>query len=61
MIQTQRHDKDSGIWKITHQMELTPGLWHARVKTKNTEGWSNFAPDHDIVIKEQGERPEKLP
>lgn len=55
MIQTQRHDKDSGIWKITHQMELTPGLWHARVKTKNTEGWSNFAPDHDIVIKEQGE------
>lgn len=54
MIQTQRHDKDSGIWKITHQMELTPGLWHARVKTKNTEGWSNFALDQDIVIQEQG-------
>lgn len=52
MIQTQRHDKDTGIWKITHQIELTHGLWHARVKAKNTEGWSNFSPDHDFEIKE---------
>ncbi|XP_030558138.1 neurofascin [Drosophila novamexicana] len=52
VIQTQRHDKDSGIWKITHQMELSPGLWHARVKTKNTQGWSNFSPDHDFHIKD---------
>ncbi|XP_062129404.1 hemicentin-2 [Drosophila sulfurigaster albostrigata] len=54
MIKTQHHnhDKESGIWKITHEMELTPGLWHVRVKTKNTVGWSNFAPNHDVVIKD---------
>ncbi|XP_017838581.1 lachesin [Drosophila busckii] len=53
VIQTRRHETDSGFWKITHQMELTPGVWHARVKTKNTHGWSHFSPDHDFVIKEQ--------
>ncbi|KAL7735322.1 hypothetical protein ACLKA6_018016 [Drosophila palustris] len=52
MIKTHRHEKESGIWKITHQMELTPGLWHAHVKTKNTHGWSNFSPDHDFVIQD---------
>ncbi|XP_017867729.1 PREDICTED: uncharacterized protein LOC108616806 isoform X2 [Drosophila arizonae] len=58
IIHTQRHDKDNGIWKITHQMELTPGLWHARIKTKNTAGWSHFSPEHDILIKEQEESTE---
>ncbi|XP_034479790.1 immunoglobulin superfamily member 10 [Drosophila innubila] len=52
MIKTHRHEKESGIWKITHQMELTPGLWHARVKTKNTHDWSHFSPEHDFTIEE---------
>ncbi|XP_032591524.1 protein amalgam isoform X1 [Drosophila grimshawi] len=53
VIRTHRHDRDSGIWKITHQMELTPGHWHAHVKTKNTQGWSNFSPDHEFFIKDE--------
>ncbi|KAH8370488.1 hypothetical protein KR093_003652 [Drosophila rubida] len=54
MIKTQHHNsgKESGVWKITHEIELTPGLWHVRVKTKNTKGWSNFAPNHDIIIQD---------
>ncbi|XP_030387280.1 lachesin [Scaptodrosophila lebanonensis] len=52
VIHTQRHNETSGIWKISHQMELTPGNWHARVKTKNTKGWSNFSPSHDFVIQD---------
>ncbi|KAH8299683.1 hypothetical protein KR044_004548, partial [Drosophila immigrans] len=60
MIKTQHHhnSKESGIWKITHEIELTPGLWHVRVKAKNIDGWSNFAPSHDIVIKDPEGKPQ---
>ncbi|XP_068145086.1 neural cell adhesion molecule 2 [Drosophila tropicalis] len=51
VLKTQHHNQTGGIWKITHQMELKPGLWHAHVKTKNTHGWSNFSPDHEFQIK----------
>ncbi|XP_017149410.1 protein amalgam [Drosophila miranda] len=51
VLQTQRHNQTGGIWKITHQLDLPArGLWHARVKTRNTQGWSNFSPDHDFRL-----------
>ncbi|XP_020798507.1 obscurin [Drosophila serrata] len=56
VLQTHRHNHTEGIWKITHQLDLPRrGLWHARVKAKNTHGWSNFSPDHDFQIEDDDE------
>ncbi|KAH8269488.1 hypothetical protein KR018_004347, partial [Drosophila ironensis] len=56
VLETHRHNQTGGIWKITHQLDLPRrGLWHARVRTKNTHGWSNFSPDHDFTIEADGE------
>ncbi|XP_031640232.1 lachesin isoform X2 [Contarinia nasturtii] len=41
----------SGIWKIRHKLTLTPGDWHVRVKSKNTNGWSVYSTLEDIPIK----------
>ncbi|XP_017090771.2 protein amalgam [Drosophila bipectinata] len=56
VLETHRHNQTGGIWKITHQLDLPRrGLWHARVKTRNPYGWSNFSPDHDFTIQADGE------
>lgn len=51
MVHTRRH-AESHIWKVTHEMELTPGSWHVRMRAKNTVGWSAFSAQHDFVIKD---------
>ncbi|KAL9918307.1 neurotrimin isoform 1-T8 [Glossina fuscipes fuscipes] len=58
VLHTQRHD--SGIWKISHEMELTPGEWQTRIKTRNTAGWSKFSMPYIFVI-EGGEDFDILP
>ncbi|KAH8348832.1 hypothetical protein KR084_011655, partial [Drosophila pseudotakahashii] len=55
VLQTHRHNSTENIWKITHQLELQRGVWHARVKTKNTHGWSHFSNDHVFEIREGSE------
>lgn len=55
MLETHRHNNTDNIWKITHQLELSRGVWHARVKTKNTKGWSHFSNDHVFEIPEDSE------
>uniref|UniRef100_A0A6P4EJ30 Neural cell adhesion molecule 2 n=1 Tax=Drosophila rhopaloa TaxID=1041015 RepID=A0A6P4EJ30_DRORH len=52
MLQTRRHNNTDNIWKITHQMELNSGVWHARVKTKNTHGWSQFSKEHIFTVQD---------
>ncbi|XP_036333889.1 neural cell adhesion molecule 2-like isoform X1 [Rhagoletis pomonella] len=54
VVHTHRH-ADSSIWKVTHEMELTPGSWHVRMRAKNTIGWSAFSAQHDFVIKDDDE------
>ncbi|KAH8401514.1 hypothetical protein KR009_006013, partial [Drosophila setifemur] len=63
MLETHRHNQTGGVWKITHQLDLPRrGMWHARVKTRNTHGWSNFSPDHDFTIQsDEGESGEGEP
>ncbi|XP_039954727.1 neural cell adhesion molecule 2 [Bactrocera tryoni] len=51
VVHTRRH-AESHIWKVTHEMELTPGSWHVRMRAKNTVGWSAFSTQHDFVIKD---------
>ncbi|CAD7012373.1 unnamed protein product [Ceratitis capitata] len=51
VVHTHRH-ADTHIWKVTHEMELTPGSWHVRMRAKNTVGWSAFSAQHDFVIKD---------
>ncbi|XP_054739858.1 protein amalgam [Anastrepha obliqua] len=51
VVHTHRH-AESNIWKVTHEMELTPGSWHVRMRAKNTIGWSSFSAQHDFVIKD---------
>ncbi|EDX08195.1 GD11664 [Drosophila simulans] len=55
VLETHRHNNTDNIWKITHQLELSRGVWHARVKTKNTKGWSHFSNDHVFEIPEYSE------
>ncbi|EDW92125.1 protein turtle homolog A [Drosophila yakuba] len=52
VLETHRHNNTENIWKITHQLELSRGVWHARVKTKNTQGWSHFSNDYVFEIPE---------
>ncbi|XP_065719143.2 protein amalgam [Drosophila suzukii] len=69
VLQTHRHNSTENIWKITHQLELQRGVWHARVKTKNTHGWSHFSNDYvfeiregsEIEIDEEADKPELPP
>uniref|UniRef100_A0A0A1XK55 Protein amalgam n=1 Tax=Zeugodacus cucurbitae TaxID=28588 RepID=A0A0A1XK55_ZEUCU len=49
VVHTRRH-AESHIWKVTHEMELTPGRWHVRMRAKNTVGWSAFSAQHDFAI-----------
>lgn len=53
MIHTQKHPEHTGIWKLRHQIELAPGIWHARVKTKNAVGWSQFSAQHDFKVDDE--------
>ncbi|XP_037942693.1 protein amalgam [Teleopsis dalmanni] len=55
VIHTQRHGENTDMWKITHEMELIPGNWHARMKAKNTVGWSEFSAAHNFKIKHDNE------
>ncbi|XP_055920000.1 neuronal growth regulator 1-like isoform X2 [Eupeodes corollae] len=50
IISTSKHPEHTGIWKLKHEIELVPGFWHARVKTKNTVGWSKFSAEHSFKI-----------
>ncbi|XP_017054028.1 protein amalgam [Drosophila ficusphila] len=52
VLQTHRHNSTESMWKITHQLELSSGMWHARVKTKNIHGWSHFSADHTFEIRD---------
>uniref|UniRef100_A0A1I8QAP3 Ig-like domain-containing protein n=1 Tax=Stomoxys calcitrans TaxID=35570 RepID=A0A1I8QAP3_STOCA len=51
MLHTHRHE--GGIWKVTHEMVLTPGEWQTRMKTKNTRGWSKFSTPYIIKIEDK--------
>ncbi|XP_067628244.1 neurotrimin [Eurosta solidaginis] len=53
VVHTHRHP-ESHIWKVIHEIELTPGSWHVRMRAKNTVGWSKFSAQHDFVIKDDG-------
>ncbi|XP_061390258.1 neural cell adhesion molecule 1, partial [Musca vetustissima] len=53
VLHTHRHE--DGIWKITHEMELLPGEWQTRMKTKNTMGWSKFSAPYIFTIREESE------
>lgn len=53
MLHTHRHE--AGIWKVTHEMELLPGEWQTRMKTKNTVGWSKFSAPYIFTIGEESE------
>ncbi|XP_055839599.1 protein amalgam [Episyrphus balteatus] len=55
IISTSKHPENTGIWKLKHEIELVPGFWHARVKTKNTVGWSKFSNEHNFKIDESSE------
>lgn len=50
ILNTKKHPENNGYWKLQHEIELTEGLWHAQVKTKNTHGWSHFSADHSFVV-----------
>ncbi|GAB0090793.1 uncharacterized protein DMENIID0001_055560 [Sergentomyia squamirostris] len=39
----EKHKEHSGVWLIQHRVQLSPGTWHARVKSRNTEGWSKYS------------------
>ncbi|CAD7089242.1 unnamed protein product [Hermetia illucens] len=55
-ISTPQH-QGSGSWKLQHQVELTPGTWHVRIKTRNIAGWSKFSKDETLVIEDsQGDK-----
>lgn len=53
MLHTHRHE--DGIWKVTHEMELLPGEWQTRMKTKNTVGWSKFSTPYIFTIQDDEE------
>uniref|UniRef100_A0A1I8M6V2 Ig-like domain-containing protein n=1 Tax=Musca domestica TaxID=7370 RepID=A0A1I8M6V2_MUSDO len=53
VLHTHRHE--AGIWKVTHEMELLPGEWQTRMKTKNTVGWSKFSAPYIFTIGEESE------
>lgn len=55
IISTSKHPENTGVWKLKHEIELVPGFWHARVKTKNTIGWSKFSAEHSFKIDESSE------
>lgn len=40
----------SSFNRIQHELNLAPGVWHARVKAKNTEGWSEYSDQATIVV-----------
>ncbi|KAL5291626.1 hypothetical protein ACFFRR_010809, partial [Megaselia abdita] len=50
ILNTKKHPDNDGYWKLAHTIELTEGLWHAQVKTKNSHGWSHFSVDHSFVV-----------
>lgn len=52
VIKSEKHHEHTGVWKLRHELELSPGLWHARVKTKNPAGWSKFSPQYDFRVEE---------
>lgn len=41
--------------RIKHKLALSPGHWHVRVKSKNTEGWSAYSTSEDIISEKNGE------
>lgn len=55
ILNTKKHPDNDGYWKLAHTIELTEGLWHAQVKTKNTHGWSHFSNDHSFVVADYSE------
>ncbi|XP_059607952.1 hemicentin-2-like isoform X2 [Phlebotomus argentipes] len=44
------HKDHSGVWLIQHRVQLSPGTWHARVKSRNTEGWSKYSESQIINV-----------
>lgn len=36
--------------RIQHKLSLSAGHWHARVKSKNIEGWSEFSEKTTIIV-----------
>uniref|UniRef100_A0A1L8E3A9 Putative neural cell adhesion molecule 1 n=1 Tax=Nyssomyia neivai TaxID=330878 RepID=A0A1L8E3A9_9DIPT len=49
-IVAEKHKEHSGIWIIQHRVKLSPGTWHARVRSKNTEGWSKYSESQTINV-----------
>ncbi|XP_055704862.1 MAM domain-containing glycosylphosphatidylinositol anchor protein 1 isoform X2 [Phlebotomus papatasi] len=49
-IVAEKHKEHSGIWVIQHRVQLSPGTWHARVKSRNTEGWSKYSEAQQINV-----------
>ncbi|XP_055692165.1 hemicentin-2 isoform X1 [Lutzomyia longipalpis] len=49
-IVAEKHKEHSGVWIIQHRVKLSPGTWHARVKSKNTEGWSKYSEAQNINV-----------
>ncbi|XP_075166236.1 lachesin [Haematobia irritans] len=58
VLHTHRHE--DGIWKVTHEMELLPGEWQTRMKTRNTKGWSKFSTPYIFTINDVDERNTKV-
>lgn len=40
----------SGVWRIEHHLSLEAGKWHARMKTRNSLGWSKFSTQETIEV-----------
>lgn len=58
---SQKHNEHTGIWKIRHELELGEGTWIARVKTKNTAGWSKFSNEHAFVVSQADDNSNSIP
>lgn len=37
-------------FRVRHRIALEPGHWHAVVKAKNSEGWSQFSNQEDLLV-----------
>lgn len=40
----------SFCFRIKHKLALQPGKWHVRVKARNTEGWSTYSSQEEIIV-----------
>lgn len=49
-IHHEKSKEHSGVWKIQHKLSLDSGVWHARVKAKNIEGWSSYSEQATVVV-----------